>query len=141
VGYLAPSYGYEGQKDGIWAMSSSTREPFITYLLDHARLLRSTGAPTMAADQLAEHARALELVADVVRELAEDDERLLVLSTLAVRGGQFLPGPCAEHALNHFTSTSVQACDAFLWLLCRVARDDSLARAREHGFLPPQRSR
>lgn len=99
-----------------------TREPLISYLLAHA-----------------EHTRALESLASLVRGLPDDDERLLLLGTLAVRGGKFVPGPATEHALLHFTGTSTEDCDAFLTQLGRVARDDALVRARERGFLPPQR--
>jgi hypothetical protein len=87
------------------------------------------------------HAQALELLAELVRALPEDDERLLMLTTLAVRHGQFVPGPAAEHALTQFAGASREACDAFLDNLVRTARDDALARAREHGHLPPERPR
>jgi hypothetical protein len=97
-----------------------------------------TTAPAANANLIA-HARSLELLASLVRGLPEDDERLLMLGTLAVRDGQFVPGPATEHALSQFTATSVEECDPFLTDLSRVARDDSLARARERGFLPPQR--
>jgi len=85
--------------------------------------------------------RPLDLLAEVVQDLPEDDERLMVLETLAVRDGQFVPGAATEHALTQFASTSREACDAFLTMLVRVARDDAIARARTHGHLPPQRPR
>jgi len=72
-------------------------------------------------------AQALELLAELVRSLPDDDERMLVLSTLAVRGGQFAPGPGTEHALSQFEATSRGACDAFLTNLVRIARDDAIA--------------
>ena len=50
----------------------------------------------------AEHALGLEVLAEVVRDLPEDDERLQMLVTLAVRHGQFVPGPAADHALTRF---------------------------------------
>jgi hypothetical protein len=120
-------------------MARPSREPLTAYLVAHARLLAQPSAPRVAAENLAEHARALLLLADFVRALPEDDERLLTLGTLAVRESQFVPGPATEHALNQFTGDTTEACDAFLTLLGRVARDDALARARQHGFLPPQR--
>jgi hypothetical protein len=50
---------------------------------------------------------ALELLADVVRDLPEDDERLQTLVTLAVRHGQFTPGPAADYAITRFTGASL----------------------------------
>ena len=100
-------------------MAIPTRDPVVRYLLLHATMLRPSGTRAVA-EQLDQHARAFELLADYVRELGEDDERLLLLGTLAVGGGEFLPGPATEHALSH------------------IARDDALARAREFGFLPPR---
>jgi hypothetical protein len=126
-------------KTVTWAMTVPIREPLITYLLTRAEMLRHAGASHTAADRLSAHARALELLAEFVPRLAEDDERLLTLATLAVRGRQFVPGPATEHALSQFTGSTVQECDAFLSLLSRVARDDALANARQHGFLPPRR--
>ena len=58
-------------------------------------MLRGHQATPATAAALAEHAHALELLADLVRDLPEDDERLLMLGTLAVRHGQFAPGPAA----------------------------------------------
>ena len=123
-------------------MATSARYPFIAYLLVHASLLRRRrdAAPAVAAS-LVEHARALELLADVVRDLPEDDERLLMLVTLAVRRGQFAPGPAADHALTRFAGTSREVCDIFLTTLVHIARDDALGRARDHGVLPPKRPR
>ena len=69
------------------------RDPFIAYLLVHATMLRGHQAAPASAALLAEHVNALELLADVVRDLPEDDERLQMLVTLAVRHGQFAPGP------------------------------------------------
>jgi hypothetical protein len=119
-------------------MAVQTREPLIRYLCAHATMLRQTGTPRAAAERLELHARALELLADYVQALADDDERLLLLGTLAVRGGDFVPGPAAEHALNQFTGISGQESATFLGQLTRIARDDALARARELGFLPPR---
>ena len=124
-------------------MPIPTREsPFLAYLLVHATTLRGRrDVASGAAEHLEKHAQALELLAELVRALPEDDERLLMLTTLAVRHGQFVPGPAAEHALTRFAGTSREACDAFLDNLVRTARDDALARAREHGHLPPERPR
>jgi len=116
------------------------REPFFVYLLVRAAVLRRRRDVTSGAvERLQKHAQALELLAEFVRSLPEDDERLLMLATLAVRDGQFVPGPATEHALSQFADTSGEACDAFLDNLVRIARDDGLARARAHGHLPPQR--
>jgi hypothetical protein len=122
-------------------MASSVRDPFIAYLLVHATMLHRGDAVPAAAERLAAHAVALELLADVVRDLPEDDERLLMLVTLAVRHGQFAPGPAADHALTRFAGTSREVCDTFLTTLVHVARDDALGRARDHGVLPPKRPR
>jgi hypothetical protein len=123
-------------------MALPARDPFIAYLLGHATMLRRhRDAAPGAAPALAEHAYALELLADVMRDLPEDDERLLMLVTLAVRHSQFLPGPGTDHALTRFAGTSREACDTFLTTLVQVARDDSLGRARDHGVLPPKRPR
>ena len=122
-------------------MAIPARDPFIAYLLVHAAMLRARQAAPAAAAPLAEHAHALELLADVVRDLPEDDERLLMLVTLAVRHGQFAPGPAADHALTRFAGASRAVCDTFLTTLVHVARDDALRRARDHGVLPPKRPR
>ena len=119
------------------AMAIPTRDPVVRYLLLHATLLRRPGM-RVAAERLDEHAPAIELLANYVRDLAEDDERLLQLGTLAVRGGEFLPGPATEHALSQFTGATVDECATFLSRLSHIARDDALARAREFGFLPPR---
>ena len=123
-------------------MAIPTREPFLAYLLAHAATLRRQReiAP-VAAESLEEHALALELLAELVRTLPEDDERLLMLGTLAIRKGQFAPGAGTEHALSQFAGASREASDVFLTNLVRIARDDALARARAHGHLPPQRPR
>jgi len=119
------------------AMAIPTRDPVIRYLLLlHATMLRRPG--TRATESLDQHTRAIELLANYVRGLAEDDERLLQLGTLAVRGGEFLPGPATEHALSQFTGATVDECAPFLSRLSHIARDDALARAREFGFLPPR---
>ena len=118
-------------------MAIPTRDPVVRYLLLHATMLRPSGTRA-AGEHLDQHVRAFELLADYVRELAEDDERLLLLGTLAVRGGEFLPGPATEHALSQFTGTTVDECATFLSRLSHIARDDALARAREFGFLPPR---
>ena len=115
------------------------RDPFIAYLLVHATMLRGHQSAPAAAALLAEHINALELLADVVRDLPEDDERLLTLVTLAVRHGQFAPGPAADHAITRFAGASRKVCDSFLATLVHVALDDALRRARDHGVLPPKR--
>ena len=92
-------------------MAIPTRDPVVRYLLVHATTLRLPG--TRAAERLDLHARAIELLANYVRGLGEDDERLLQLGTLAVRGGEFLPGPATEHALSQFTGASVDECASF----------------------------
>jgi hypothetical protein len=119
-----------------------SREPVVPYLHTHAELLRRQRATApAAAPRLDVHADALDLLADLVRTLPDDDERLLMLRTLAVREGRFEPGAGAEHALNQFAGVSSQECDAFLSNLVRIVRDDALARARAHGHLPPPPNR
>ena len=121
-------------------MAIPTREPFRAYLLVRAAMLRrQRAAAPIAASRQEAHAYALELLADLIRALPDDDERLLMLSTLAVRDGQFVPGASTEHGLSQFAATSREACDRFLTSLVQVARDDALGRAREHGLLPPRR--
>jgi hypothetical protein len=122
-------------------MPTSARDPFIAYLLVHATMLRGHQAAPAAAAVLAEHVNAIELLTDVVRDLPEDDERLLTLVTLVVRHGQFAPGPAADHALARFAGASRAVCDTFLTNLVHVALDDALGRARDHGVLPPKRPR
>jgi hypothetical protein len=123
-------------------MAIPTREPFLVYFLARAVALRRHRATApAAAERLVTHAQALELLAELVRDLPEADERLMLLQTLAVRDGQFAPGPATEHALTRFASTSREDCDAFLTMLVQIARDDALARARAQGHLPPQRPR
>ena len=122
-------------------MAIPARDPFIAYLLVHATMLRGHQVAPAAAALVAEHVNALELLADVVRDLPEDDERLQMLVTLAVRHGQFVPGPAADHALTRFAGTSREVCDIFLTTLVRVARDNALGRARDYGVLPAKRPR
>ncbi len=123
-------------------MHSPTREPLVAYLLVHAAMLRRrSDVGAGAIERLEKHAQALELLAAFVRSLPAEDERLLMLATLAVRDGQFVPGPATEHALSQFADTSPEACDACLENLVRTARDDAIARARAHGHLPPERPR
>ncbi len=119
-------------------MTIPTRTPVIRYLLAQAALLRRPGTPRAAAKRLDEHAAALELLAEHVRRLPEDDERLLLLGTLAVRDDEFVPGPVAEHALTQFTGASVEEREVFLTQVSHIALDDALVRAREYGFLPPR---
>src|SRR5260370_28743635 len=127
---------------GRLAMEIPARTPLIAYLLVHVSLLRRRrDAVPAAAERLAEHAVALELLAEVARDLPEDDERLQMLVTLAVRHGQFVPGPAADHAPTRFVGTSREACDTFLTTLARVARDDALGHARDRAVLPPNRPR
>ena len=122
-------------------MATSARDPFIAYLLVHATMLRGHQVAPAAAALLAEHVNTLELLVDVMRDLPEDDERLLMLVTLAVRHGQFTPGPAADHAITGFTGASRAVCDTFLTTLVHIARDDALGRARDHGILPRERPR
>lgn len=119
-----------------------TREAFVAYLLGRAAMLRrQPDVAPATAERLEAHARALELLVAVVRALPEDDERLLMLGTLGVRGGQFAPGAGTEHALNQFVGASREACDSFLTKLVGIARDDAITRARAGGHLPPRRPR
>jgi hypothetical protein len=123
-------------------MTISTREPFLAYLRGRATSLRQRrAAAPAAAEHLEAHAHALELLAELVGGLPEDDERLLMLGTLTVRNGVFIAGAGTEHALSQFDSTSPEACDMFLTNLVRIARDDAISSARAHGHLPPQRPR
>jgi hypothetical protein len=119
-------------------MATPKRDPFLAYLLVHATMLRGYQPAPAAAAFLAEHVNALELLVDVVRDLTEDDERLQMLATLAVRHGQFVPGPAADHAITRFTGASRKVCDAFLTTLVHIALDDAIKRARDHGALPPR---
>jgi hypothetical protein len=117
-------------------MSLSARDPLATYLLAQAGLLRRRDLPPVPAAQAVEQAQVLEGLATFVRGLPESDERLLLLGTLAVRGGEFVSGGAARHAIDRFVGTTPAACDAFLTTLAHIARDDALARARAHGLLP-----
>src|SRR5579859_5213667 len=85
------------QVGGLLAMAIPTREPFLAYLRGRADVLRHRRASAPAAtEELEAHAHALDLLADLVRALPEDDERLLMLGTLAVRDGQFAAGAGTE---------------------------------------------
>src|SRR6266851_8498151 len=102
------------RQEALLGMAIPIREPFLAYLLVHAQMLRRQRVTSEAAERLEAHAQALELLAELVRSLPEDDERMLVLGTLAVRDGQFAPGPGTEHALSQFEATSRDAWDGFL---------------------------
>lgn len=91
-------------------MAIPTREPFIVYLLARAATLRRQREVTPAsAEHLEVYAQALELLAEMVGSLPEDDERLLTLGTLTICKSQFAPGAGAEHALTQFAATSRDA--------------------------------
>jgi hypothetical protein len=120
-------------------MTPSARNPLAAYPLVQAGLLRRRELPPVLAPHAVEQAEVLEGLAAFVRGLPESDERLLVLGTLAVRNGQFMPGGATQYALLTFIGTSPEACDAFLTNLVRIARDDALTRARAHGVLPQRR--
>ena len=122
-------------------MPLSARDPFAAYLLVQASLLRRRDLPPVLAAHAAEQAQLLEGLAAFVRSLPESDERLLVLGTLAVRGGEFVPGGATRHAITRFVGRTPEVCDAFLTTLAHIARDDALARARAHGLLPQWRPR
>ncbi len=131
-----------GQAGGRLAVVIPTREPFIAYLLVRAAMLRrQCQVAPAAAERLEVHVRALEHLAEMVGALPDDDDRLLMLGTLAVRGGQFAPLAGTEHALNGFDGASNEACSTFLTKLIGIARDDALAQARARGHLPPRRPR
>jgi len=122
-------------------MVLSARDPLAAYLLVQAGLLRKRELHPVLAGHAVEQAQVLEGLAAFVRSLPESDERLLLLGTLAVRNGQFVPGGGAQHAIARFVGPSPEACDTFLTNLVHIARDDALARARAHGVLPPLRPR
>ncbi len=131
-----------GQAGGRLAVVIPTPEPFIAYLLVRAAMLRrQCQVAPAAAERLEVHVRALEHLAEMVGALPDDDDRLLMLGTLAVRGGQFAPLAGTEHALNGFDGASNEACSTFLTKLVGIARDDALAQARARGHLPPRRPR
>ncbi len=52
-----------------------------------------SAAEAAAAERQEAYAQALELLAELVRSLPEDDERFLILGTLAVPNGQFAQAP------------------------------------------------
>src|SRR6266851_5393497 len=109
----APCFTRPTARKAEMAMAIPTRDPVVRYLLLHATMLRLPGMRA-AAERLDQHTRALEFLADYVRGLAEDDERLLQLGTLAVRGGEFVPGQATEHALSQFAGATVEECATFL---------------------------
>jgi hypothetical protein len=122
-----------GQAGGLLAMAIPTREPFLAYLLVRAAMLRRRAATPIGASRLEAHAHALDLLADLIRALPDDDKRLLMFSRLAVRDGQFVPGASTEHGLSQFAGSSREACDRFLTSLVQVARDDALGRPANTG--------
>jgi hypothetical protein len=122
-------------------MTPSARVPLAAYLLVQAGLLCRRNLHPILAAHAEEQAQLLEGLATFVRSLPESDQRLLLLGTLAVRDGQFVPGGATQHAIATFVGTSPEARDAFLTNLVHIARDDALARARAHGLLPPLRPR
>jgi hypothetical protein len=110
----------------------NARHAIAAYLLARASDERSPPRPL--ADHL--HARALEELAALVLGLPDGDERLLTLGTLAVRDGAFVPGPATRRALARLQAGPASTYEAFLTRLVRVALEDALQRAREHGLLP-----
>jgi hypothetical protein len=85
-----------GQDGGWLAVAIPRREALVAYRLVRAATLRRPPevAPAIA-ERLEAHARALDLLVEVVRALLEDDERLLMLGTLLVRGGSLHPARAA----------------------------------------------
>jgi hypothetical protein len=63
-------------------MALPARNPFIAYLLVHAAMLRDRQAVPAVAKPPGRAGHALELLADVVRDVPEDAERLLMLVAL-----------------------------------------------------------
>jgi hypothetical protein len=122
-------------------MAFSAREPLAAQLLMQADLLRDRALAPAEAASVRDQADALGGLAAFVSSLPDSDERLLVLGTLAVRGGQFVAGGATLHAIRRFTGMTAEAREAFLTTLVHVARDDALARARAHGLLPQARPR
>ena len=122
-------------------MTPSARHLLAAYLLVQAAALRRRDGPPLVAAHAREQAQILEDLAAFVHGLPASDERLLLLGTLAVRDGQFVPGGATRHAISRFVGTTADARDAFVTTLAHIARDDALARARAHGLLPQQRPR
>ena len=122
-------------------MPLSARDPLAAYLLVQAGLLRRRDLPPVLAAHAVEQAQVLEGLAAFVRSLPESDERLLMVGTLVVRNGQFVPGGATRHAITRFVGRTPEAYDAFLTNLAHIARDDALAQARAHGLLPRRRPR
>jgi hypothetical protein len=117
----------------------ASREAFVTYLVDTAAQSREPNARARGFSSAVDTARSLELLANLVLSLPEDDERLQMLASLTVRERRFTPGAATEHAIRRLSAASPQACDEFLSTLVQIARDDALARARSQGFLPHKR--
>jgi len=64
-------------------MATPIREPFLAYVLVHAQMLRRrrVTAPA-AAERLEAHARALDLLAELVRSLPDDTSACSCLARL-----------------------------------------------------------
>ena len=101
---------------------------------------KRTIAPA-SAERLEKHAEALELLADLVRDLPEDDERLLLLGTLAVRNGQFVPGPAAGARLDAICRRVRRGMQRFPNHPCRDRTRRRHRAGPAHGHLPPERPR
>jgi hypothetical protein len=71
------------RQEALLGIAIPIREPFLAYVLVHAQMLRRQRVTPEAAERLEAHAQALDLLAELVRSLPEDDERMLVLGTLA----------------------------------------------------------
>jgi hypothetical protein len=68
------------------------REAFVTYLLDTPAQSREPNARARGFSFAVDTARSLELLANLVLSLPEDDERLQMLASLTVREHRFTPG-------------------------------------------------
>src|SRR5216683_676341 len=101
-----------GPGGGLLTVPNPTREPFLAYLLVHATMVRRRRAAALGgAERLGEHARALELLADLLRACLKTTS---ACCSLVVSGGQFAPAPASEHPLTQFAGASREACDTFL---------------------------
>jgi hypothetical protein len=106
-------------------VTPSAHDPLAAYLLVQAALLRHSDLHAVLTAHASEQAQVLEHLALLVRDLPESDERLVLLGTLAVRDGQFVPGGATRHAIATCMGSSPEACNTFLSALTRIAREDA----------------
>ena len=115
-------------------MVETTRRAIAAYLTQVADWRRRKAEEFDRDARNLRTADALEELADYVRGLPADDERLLALDRLAMEGEVFAPGQMTSYEIGRFRFFSDEpSLDAFLTNLVRLAEADRGEQGRFGG--------